>query len=216
MSDRTAIINMALTELSEPHMSGPNDQSSWVRKLTQNYEPIARQVLSGYPWNFAMKREQLAVSDSYAGDLGARTYAYKKPANCLFVALVNDTGDTRDTGRDNYDDEDGVIKADMSPLWLWYVDGSYLTREGSWPELFAYAVAVRLAWICAPTSTKKETTKDRLMKDAKVALQKAKTWDAQQKPRRENPIGDWARSRFGGGLSSYRSRTGSDIVGGGS
>ncbi len=213
MSDRTSIINLALTELGQPHMSGPNDQSSWVKKLTANYEPIAKQLLSIYPWNFAQKRVQLVIADSYEGELGNRTYAYKKPNGCLLIAMINNTGDSEDKEDPDYDDEDGVIKTGMSPCYMFYVSQECLTREGAWPELFAYAVAVRLAWICAPTATKKETTKDRLEQDARRALQRAKTWDAQQKPRRRNPAGDWVKSRRGG-LSSYRTRTGSDIGGG--
>lgn len=216
MADRTDIFNTALMLLGQPAMTGPNDTSSWVKKISGQYEHCARLVLSAYPWNFATKREQLAIADSYTGELGARAYVYRKPANFLRINRVNDSGDAeddRDFSRD-YDDEDGHIKADLSPCWLFYVSNEYLAREGAWPDVVARAIAFEIAWLCAPVATKREDTKERLGRDKKRAFQVAKSWDASQKPRRTNPMGNWAGSRAN--LATYRRRTGSDIIGGGS
>lgn len=216
MTDRTEVFNTALMALGQPAMSGPNDTSSWVRKISGQYEHCARLILSAYPWNFATKRIGLEIADSYAGELGARAYAYRKPADFLRINRVNDTGDAEDD-RDLshlYDDEDGHIKADISPCWLFYISNEYLTREGAWPDTFMRAVALEIAWLCAPTATRKEDSKLRIERDKKRAFQVAKSWDASQKPRRRNPMGNWAGSR--GNLATYRNRTGSDIRGGGS
>jgi hypothetical protein len=189
------IINSALVDCEQPEASGPNDTSTWVRRMRNRYPAAVRKVFERHPWKFARKRQQL--QDSGQTDVIGWDFAYTKPGDCLRIILINATGNTDDRGVPDYDDEAGFILTNLSPCYLMFVSSDWLSMEGSWPQVVADAVSSELAAKCYGLFGKSATKKDELKKDARLAMQIAKTWDSQQKPYRELPRGKWSGARSG-------------------
>lgn len=191
MATRTDVINDALNLLDQPDSTGPNDTSSWVRKVSNRYDGVARRLLSDHPWNFAEERVELELLDETP--IGWE-YSYNKPGDCLRINKVSDTGIKSDSPFKDYDDSKGRIMTNLSTVYLFYISDQWVTLEGSWPPLFAYAVSTELAFLVNGPVTKSRTKGVDLRAEAKNAFRKAKTWDAQQKPSEELPHGRWVRS----------------------
>lgn len=194
MTTRADVINEALVACDQPEATGPNDASTWVQRIRNRYNASAKKLLERHPWNFASQRVELAALDTTPT---GRTYAYNKPGDCLRICIVNSTGRAADNSEPDYEDEAGQILADMTPCYLFYISANWLTLEGSWPQVFADAVALDLAAKCYGLFGKSAEKKDELKKDAAKALQVAKSWDAAQKPYRRLPRGRWAAARGG-------------------
>lgn len=194
MTTQADVINSALIECDQPAASGPNDTSTWVVRVRNRYAPAVKMLLERHPWNFATKRQQLAVLNETP--IG-RTYAYNKPGDCLRILLINDTGDAADLEIPDYEDEGGKILANMSPCYMHFISSDWITDEGAWPQVFAEAVSMELAAKTYGLFGKSATKKAELVKAAKSALQVAKSWDAAQKPHRRLPMGRWAGCRTG-------------------
>lgn len=196
MTTKADVINEALVACDQPEATGPSDSASWVRRMNNRYAATVRELLEKHPWNFAMVREQLQVIGD-ATPIG-RDYAYTKPGACLRIVLINDSGEFNDIDHpDIYEDEGGVILSDTSPLYIFYTSSAWAVNEGAWPQVFASAVSLALAAKCYGLFGKAASKKDELKKDARKALQDAKSWDAAQKPTRTLPRGRWASSRQG-------------------
>lgn len=195
MTTQADIINSALVDCEQPEASGPNDTSTWVRKMRNRYPGVVRKLLERHPWKFARTRVEL--QDSGQTDVIGWDIAYVKPGDCLRIILINATGNTDDRGVPDYDDEAGFIKTNLSPCYLMYVSSDFIVQEGAWPQVFADAVSADLAAKCYGVFGKNINKKDELKKAAMYTLQVAKTWDSQQKPYRELPRGKWSGARSG-------------------
>jgi len=190
------VLNETLFLLGQPQMNGPADTSSWVRRITARYAPTVKLLLECHPWNFPAQRVALELAE-VAGTSVGREYKYNKPADCLRINMINDTGSTNDNEIPDYDDEGGYILADMSPCHLFYISSAWATKEGSWPQIFAHCVSTELASICAEATTKSLNKGMTLEQRAAKALKRGKSWDASQKPFKRMPGGLWAAARRG-------------------
>ena len=195
MATKIEVLNEALVLLGQPPAASADDTSTWVKRLNSRYSPTVKKLLEQHSWNFATVVKQLQRLPTASG---GREYSYNKPANCLRILFVNNTGDPLDNEWHDYDDADGKIHADYDNIWVWYVSSDYIIKDGSWPQVFASAVAAELAFSCAPVATKDMRRGESLYSIAVAFLKKAKSYDASQKPFRENPRGNWARARRAG------------------
>ncbi len=213
MTTKLDVLNDALVLLGEPRTSSPDSSDKWVRRLNQAYDGVVRRLLEDHPWDFATKREKLtlaALGDDADGDPlpYGRDLAYNKPAGCLRICWVNDSGQdpTRDDDEPDYENEEGHILTNLDPCYMGFVSQYFADREGAWPGKFGWAVSTELASVCAEVSTKSESKGLVLEKKAEKALRQAKSWDAAQRPFRRKPRGSWVRSRsaYGGVLDPER------------
>ncbi len=192
MATKGDVINGALALIGQPPMASAADTSTWVKRCVDRYPAVTRALLEQHPWNFARVMEEMS---QLAEATGGRTYSYTKPAKCLRICFINDTGEDSDDQWHEYDDADGKIHSDSETLFMWFVSSDYLIKEGSWPQVFADAVSAEIAARVLPIASKDRGTKVDLVEMAKVALKRAKSFNAQQKPFRPNPMGKWARAR---------------------
>ncbi len=78
-----------------------------------------------------------------------------------------------------------------------FVDGTKIDSPGMWPELFAGALAARLAHkVCPVTGTGNER-KEMMDRTARRMLMEAKMWDAQQNGAWTIPPGEYEKARAG-------------------
>lgn len=195
MATKVGILNDALSHLGQPPMAGPSDGSTWVTRLNNRYPDTLRLLLEQHPWNFASKLVQL---ERLPTATGGYAYSYNKPADCLRINFINNTGDPEDNDWHEYEDADGKIHSDYDEVWMFFVSSTYLTKEGSFPQTFARALASELAFLCSPIATRSQTKSNGLFSVATRDLKRAKSFDASQKPFRRLPVGRWALSRRGG------------------
>lgn len=194
MTTKVDVINMTLSMLGQPPMATPADNNTWVKRINAQYPASTKAVLECHPWNFPavwVALERLAETSTAS----QWTYAYNKPSDCLRMNLVNDDGNPDNVTFDAYEDSGGKVYADADAIYLFYISSKWQTKEGSWPELFARAVAADIADIVSPIATKNLNKNMSASARGRSFLKRAKSWDASQKPFRELPHGTWSRAR---------------------
>lgn len=195
MATKVGILNGTLALIGQPPAVGPSDQSTWVKRIVALYPDTVRELLEKHPWKFARVMEQLQRLPTSSG---GRSYSYNKPAKCLKICFINNTGDDGDDEWHEYDSGDGKIHADFDTLYMWFVSSDYLIKEGSWPQTFAAAVSAELAFKVLPVSSRDRGARSDAKSYAKDTLKSAKSTDASEKPFRKNPRGEWAKARYRG------------------
>lgn len=189
---------MALAAMGERAVTAPEDAGA--SRLRLLYDGAARLIFEQHPWNFCQTVTALTVNapsnpdpDDTDRPIGWQ-YAFNKPGGCWRILGVNRDG-ARETPNIPYDDAGGQILADEEEPYLLYIDAKWLTLEGSWPEVFARAVAMELAKQAAPTTTNSRGKGADLSAMAREAMRIAKVWDSQQKPTQRMPPGLYVRAR---------------------
>lgn len=193
MTTQTDVINDALELLGEPASTGTDDDSQWVVRCNNAYTREVKKLFEEHPWNFANTLVQLnAVEPTPDG----WTYGYTKPAKCKRIVKV--TSSTNPTaGQIDYLDMGGRILADPDTVYLLYVDGEKIDSPGMWPELFAGALAARIAWKVCPITGTSTTSKEYLERTERKLVSRAKLWDAQQNGPFVIPPGQYETARYG-------------------
>lgn len=193
MTSKTSVLNGALVRLGQPPSAGPSDTSTWVKRCLERYDPAVRSLLEQHPWNFAQTVEELErLSETPVTN---HDYAYNKPSKILRICLVNDTGNPDDNTDIDYEDRGGKIYASYDSVYMWFISLEWLTKEGSWPQVFRDAVSAEIASQCSSVATKNLNKGLSAEAYATKMLKKAKSFDASQKAFRELPVGKWVRSR---------------------
>lgn len=137
----TAVFNMVLDHLAEESVLSPDDDKTVARWLKRNV-PIERDVLLAmHPWNFAIKRAQLAADT--ATPAFEWNYQYRTPNDCLRVLPITNDG-TRDGYPIPFTIEGDMILTDATaPLKVRYI--RRVTNPGQWTAPFGTLLAAILA-----------------------------------------------------------------------
>lgn len=78
---KVEIGNMALGEVPAPFMTSLEDTTQEAIQVRNAYQPSLDLLLDAHDWDFAIKRETLAVVDNTRGD--EWTYSYQLPADLI-------------------------------------------------------------------------------------------------------------------------------------
>ena len=196
MASKAAILNAALHHLGETESTDPlNDTATWVTRLRSRYDAKTRLLFEKHPWNFCTEVEQLSATEPTPEGWA---YGFAKPNKCWRIVRVTNGGLSMDPKYPTlpYRDQAGRILTNHETTYLMFIDGDWLSSEGSWPEVFAEALAAELAWSVLPVSSANGDARDRLERIAKKNLREAKNWDAQQNPIWQPPPSKWQVSRW--------------------
>jgi hypothetical protein len=139
--DETGICNLALDILKEAPISSLQEERPIARWCNRNFATQRDAALSMANWNFAMKRQSIAV-DATAPAFGWK-YAYTLPAGC--VRLVPLTYDGTDEGSPvAHVVEGGKLLTNMAgPLKIRFVNRA--TNYDAYHPLFVDYLSARLA-----------------------------------------------------------------------
>ncbi|MEL6663571.1 MAG: hypothetical protein AAFR33_11265 [Pseudomonadota bacterium] len=204
MPTKDRILNNALRLLGEPPSTGVDDTSPWVKRLLGAHDDVLQGMLESYPWNFAVKVQQLAA-DATADKTGW-DYAFTKPGLCWRLMGVSDRADWRPGDYEiPYDDQRGFILTNFETTYLMFVDGTFKDREGDWPQVFADYLAAKLAHSVAPVTDEGNSTMERIERALVDRRRAAKAWDAQSKAPWKIPLGRYLTSRHAGIRTPARS-----------
>lgn len=203
MASKDGVINAALHHIGESESLAPlTDESTWVARVRSRYDEKVRLLFEKHPWNFCAAVVQLTATDP---EPEGWTYGFNKPAKCWRIIRVADSADNMDPRYASlpYEDRGGRVLTNCETTFLKYIEGSWLTKEGSWPQHFADAISAEIALAVCPTTDGNEDRIARIKAARKDAIREAKNWDAMQQPRWQEPPSRWQVGRFG---SRYGSR----------
>lgn len=174
-TSKVQIANVALSRLGQTSINAL-DEGTEQANLVRNFWDHTREfLLHLHPWNFAIKREQLARLAS--NPLSGYDYQYALPTDNIRTLLV--TSDEDDTNYiEDYRVEGGNILTDSEEVWLKYVFNNDVVA--TWPPLFREVFASRLQVELAYPITKAANVIDQATALYLDALRKAKNVDGQQ------------------------------------
>jgi hypothetical protein len=87
MASEIEIVNRALIKLGEKTILSLDDDKKSARTMKALYAPTRDYVTRNHPWNFAIKRIELARNT--ADPVFGYQYSYKLPSDCLRVLIPN-------------------------------------------------------------------------------------------------------------------------------
>lgn len=196
MPSKSEVINAALHHIGEPESAQPlTDNREWVARIRNRYDERVRKLFEAHPWNFCSSVQQLSASEPTPSGW---TYGFNKPAKCWRIIKVGSSEEQMapDRGSAFYEDRAGRILTDNEETWLKWINGDWLTMEGSWPQHFADAVSAELAHVVGPVTESSEVTLEKLERRANKFLRLAKNWDAQQQGQWPTGPSKWQVQRF--------------------
>jgi hypothetical protein len=196
----TQLCNLALAEIGDTYsITDINETSNQAAVCRLFFAPTRDALLRGHQWNFARSLANLSA-ESTAPVFGW-DYQYALPSD--FLRLVEFNGLDAWQTEDDFQIANGpsgglVLLCDENEASIVYI--SRVTDANLFDALFVEAFTLRLASRICTKLTKDDAIKDRLAREAKEALARARQTDANEsRPRR---IGQWhdsdlARSRYG-------------------
>lgn len=134
MASETEICNRALIKLGDKTIILIGEDSKRGRACGVLYAPTRDYVLRSHPWNFALKRVQLARN--VADPVYDYAYSYKLPSDCLRVIIPNrEHWEYGIEGRD--------LVTDYPDAWLKYI--RRVTDVNQFDVTFTESLACKLA-----------------------------------------------------------------------
>lgn len=183
----TAICNRALQLCgSAQRITNITDTTREGRILSPAYDPCRRAELRANPWNFAIKRAQLAADTT--APLFGPSYRFPLPTDCLRVLVPkNPYPDWNVEGR-------AVVSTDTSPLEIRYVyDVTDPTVfDAMFCELLAYRIALAINIDLSDSTAKQQL----LQQGYKAALIEARKVDALESVPEQAADSTWITSRY--------------------
>jgi hypothetical protein len=163
MASKTAIANRALSKLGETRVSNiETDNTKPAKTIRFMYDIVRDAMLTAYPWNFAIKRAQIAA------DASAPAWGYNKqytlPVDFLSLLEIR--------GNPEYRIEGGkILTNEGAPIYIRYI--SRISDAALFDPLFVEAFATRMAYEACEEITQSNTKKQILMSDLEMTVKSA-------------------------------------------
>lgn len=182
----TSICNRALQLVgSAQQIMDLTDNTREARAVSRAYDPCRRQELRTHPWNFAIKRAQLA-NDSTAPAFDQQ-YAFSLPADCIRVLVPSDAScDWQVEGRK-------ILTTSALPLNLRYV--ADVTDPTLFDPAFCEVLAARIALAIVEDLTQSNAKQQAIGLVYKNFLAEARKVDALENRPQQAPDSSWITSR---------------------
>jgi len=171
-----AVANFAVGILDDTALTSLDGPSSLSRFMAREFGYTRDEVISLYPWSFAITRAALAP-DSAAPAFGY-DYSYTVPADCLRVLPVTTDG-RPNSAKIEYVREGNKLLTNYGPvLYIRYL--RRVTNAAEFDPLFARALGARLARLAATRITGKTSYKQIAQQEWQEALSEATHVDSMQ------------------------------------
>ncbi len=184
MSSEVEICNRALVKLGEKTILSLEDDSKPARTMNLLYVPTRDYVLRSHPWNFAIKRVELARNS--ADPVYDYAYSYKLPSDCLRVIIPN-------REQWEYAIEGNNLVSDYPDALLKYV--AQITDTNLFDVSFEEALACKLAAESAVTLTDNDARHKAMVQLYALAITQARTDDAMEDGPKWLTSEEWLDSR---------------------
>lgn len=185
------IINAALLKVGATKISNLTDGSPNANFMNIRYEQVRDSALQRHPWNFAIKRTQLAQLASTPAI--KFDFEYQLPTDYLRAVTVSDN----DQGQGVVDHrvEGGKILTSSDQCWLVYI--SRITDPNAMQPLFREYLSALLAREAAMGIANSNTLSELMREEAERAERRARGADSQSDMPPRLPVGTWISSRTG-------------------
>jgi len=142
-----SICNQALIALSGNLITSITSSQKEAQLCNAVYDQGRRKLLRKHPWNFAIKRQELA--QSVTAPINDFLYQYTLPADCLRVLEVDTLGTYKIEGRSLLTNEETIF------LRYIYDNQNPSTYDDEFVDCFATYLAYKLAYAITQSSTQR-------------------------------------------------------------
>ncbi len=190
MTDKVAIVNSALVQLGANTIASFEDKSLEATAAGAKWDIARRDLLRLHPWNFAIKRRELA--ENVTAPVYDYERAYTIPSECLKVLQVFEDSD--------YKLERRSILTDKRTCKIKYIFDNEEIAE--WDATFVNLMMARMAYELAYTLPRSRPMIDTMYQLYREQLQIAKSYDAQEdiEDQVDQFLPDLISARFHGSL----------------
>ena len=192
-ADEVQICNIALIKVGEKTITALTDDNKAGRLCNAYYSFARDDTLRAHPWNFAVRRQELALSATIPPYEFSNQFAL--PDECLRVIYA-------DLPRGSeWKVEGKFILCDYATLIIKFI--KRITDTAQFDTLFAEALAARLAYEFAIALSDSRTLQEQLFKIYMGKIANARTVDAQEGTPENIEASTWldSRHRYTGSLA---------------
>jgi hypothetical protein len=184
MAAAVDICNSALVKLGLDRISALSDQNKRAILCNEQYTKLRDELLYVHPWNFALKRADLA-DDGTTPEFGFAN-SFTLPSDYL-RAVISDDSSVR------YEIENGALLSDASEIEIKYIYKN--TDVNAYSPLFREVLAIRIAADLAfPLAGDRQLGKD-MMTWYDNWVRQARSFDAQEGTPEELEADEWLNAR---------------------
>lgn len=198
MADRLSVYNAVLVILGNRTLASITENRPERLSLDRVWNDTLEYLLDGALWKFALRTEELQVSDTATSQFGYQ-FVCELPDDYVRIYRICDNERFRPTLID-FSIEGDFIFTDCAPLYLMYVSDAddCGSDPGKWSPAFVKAFTDELALRAAPGMTSAGAPKiAELEKKAKRSFYIAKSRDSVNQPEAFLPAGRLVRARSG-------------------
>lgn len=187
MASVTSICNRALQKLGAERIVDIGENSSNARACNALYSELRDAELRSHPWNFAIKRDQLAA-EALAPIFG-KAYSFQLPSDFLYLR----EDDINSLSKDWIIEGKKILTDEGGPLNIRY--NAQVTDANQMDPLFREALATIMALEMCEEITQSNSKKDALKDDYKQIVNKAKKANAIERIALQPPEDEWVTVR---------------------
>lgn len=181
-----SICNKALILLGAEPISSLTEDSKEARVMNRLYEQVRDELLFNHPWNFAIRRAELAqVDDEPEYEFDA---FFEIPDDCLRIVGTNLSSE------DPWKVEGQYFYCNSSTVKIKYI--ARIDSPNEFSVGFGEALAYKLAHIASYSLAQSSALSDRLAKEYLVHLRDARSADAQEGSIDKVEANEWLYSRY--------------------
>lgn len=193
MASKTDIANRALSKLGEKRVSNIDTQDTDSAKVIRYMWEVVRDAeIAKYPWNFAVKRLQIA-KDAAAPVWEWSNY-YTLPPD--FLSLLEVKGEPSYEIEQNSDGGLAIATNNGSPIFIRYI--ARVENTGAFDPLFVEALACKIAMEACEEITQSNTKKQLLTQEYLRAISEAYASDSIQEYPKSLRDDEWLLVRSSG------------------
>lgn len=212
MATRLSVYNDALRLIGSQPIAALTDNIPQVQALNESFTDVVLDALSLTPWNFAIKTVQINADPAATPAIGYQ-FAFQKPDDWIATIAASEYPDIRDAYvyefEDLFKDSAGLLHSDTDTLYLEYISTDFAEEAGiaAWSHLFARYISAALALDIVQRLNQSSTDRDKIEREARMRLAKAKSRDARDEKEARIRSGSWNRAQRGFGVRQNRQRT---------
>lgn len=198
MATKLGVFNAALREIGNDRLSALTDSVESRRVLDDVYADVLALCLEQGQWNFAIRTQKIDKDPDLDLEFGW-DYGFDKPTDWVRTTRISSDEDFS-VALENYSDETDYWLANINPIYVQFVsnDSTFGGDLSRWPATYARFVALEMAERISYRLTTSKETKERVMRDKKIAKRDALNKDALNEAQpRYWPTGSWVSSRSG-------------------
>jgi len=194
MASQTSICNIALTRIGHETITDITEDNKAARMCSVHYADTLESMLRAHPWNFAVRRVELAQLTATPEYEFA--YQYTLPSDCLKVLRTEDdsAGYYTEYRIESLSTGERVLVTDAGTCKLEYI--ASVTDPNLMDALFRDAFSARLSAELAVVLTDNASLAEKLWQIGEEKLRLAMTMDAQEGTPRDIIADQWLQARF--------------------